>query len=132
MSIEGAGQICRRKVLLPNDFSSIQLVFGHAGDGKTHYIMQQLCQSPGPLTIAVNEAFTPLSAIKKLKSLPLVKDCAIFFNFTILPHQVWSLSAMKYGSIVLSLLRRTPTKTLMTSTSTGSSWTPSTGFSLTC
>ena len=88
MSIEGAGRICRRNVLIPEDFSSIQLVFGHAGDGKTHYIMQQLSQSAGPLTIAVNEAFTPLSAIKKLKSLPLVKDCAIFFNFTILPHQV--------------------------------------------
>ena len=88
MCIEVAAQICIREVLHPRDFSIIQLVFGHAGNGKTHYILKQLSQSPGPLTIAVNEAFTALSAIKKLKSLPLVKDCAIFFNFTILPYQV--------------------------------------------
>ena len=88
MSIEEAAKICMGKLLRPKDFSIIQLVFGHAGNGKTHYILKHLSQSPGPLTIAVNEAFTPLLAIKKLKSLPLVKDCAIFFNFTILPYQV--------------------------------------------
>ena len=75
-------------MLKPCDFNCIQLVYGHAGDGKTHYITQQLVQSRGPLIIAVNEAFNPLSAIKKLKKLPLIKDCAIFFNFTILPYQV--------------------------------------------
>ena len=80
------------KVLHPEDFSTIQLVIGNTGDGKTHYIKRQLSQSPGPLTIAVNETFTLLSAIRKLKSLPLVKDCAIFFNFTILPYQVESIS----------------------------------------
>ena len=89
ISIAEASKICiDEKVLNSKDFSIIQLVIGNAGDGKTHYIKKQLSQSPGPLTIAVNEAFTPLSAIKKLKNLPLVKDCAIFFNFTILPYQV--------------------------------------------
>ena len=39
--------------------------------------------------IAVNEAFTPLKAISKLRSLPLEKkECGIFFNFTMLPPGV--------------------------------------------
>ncbi len=57
-----------------------------AGDGKTHYIKSQLAQCSGACTIAVNEAFTPLNAINKLRSLPLTsKNCGIFFNFTFLP-----------------------------------------------
>ena len=60
-----------------------------SGDGKTHYIQQQLACSPASLTIAVNEAFTPLNAISKLRTLPLnQKNCAIFFNFTMLPPGV--------------------------------------------
>ena len=59
------------------------------GDGKTHYIQQQLASSPASLTIAVNEAFEPLNAISKLRSLPFNhKECAIFFNFTMLPPGV--------------------------------------------
>ena len=88
MSIADAGQTCRRNMLKLCDFNCIELVYGHAGDGKTHYITQQLAQSHGPLIISVNEAFNPLAAIKKLKKLPLIKDCAIFFNFTILSYLV--------------------------------------------
>ena len=59
------------------------------GDGKTHYIKQQLSHSIASLTIAVNEAFTPLNAISKLRTLPHnQKNCAIFFNFTMLPPGV--------------------------------------------
>ena len=59
------------------------------GDGKTHYIQQQLASSPASLTIAINEAFTPVNAISKLRSLPFsLKDCVIFFNFTMLPPGV--------------------------------------------
>ena len=85
--------------------SLVQLVFGNAGmcvhlysfckcftsphvagDGKTHYIKSQLKQCPSSCTISVNEAFTPLGAIKKLRRLPYDKpDGAIFFNFTLLP-----------------------------------------------
>ena len=85
--------------------SLVQLVFGNAGmcvqlclfckcftcpcvagDGKTHYIKRQLEQCPSSCTISVNEAFAPLGAIKKLRRLPSDKpDCAIFFNFTLLP-----------------------------------------------
>ena len=55
------------------------------GNGKTHYIQQQLADSSNSRTIAVNEAFTPRNAISKLRTLPLKqKNCAIFFNFTIL------------------------------------------------
>ena len=60
-----------------------------SGDGKTHYIQQQLACSPASLTVSVNEAFTPLNAISKLRMLPLNQNnCAIFFNFTMLPPGV--------------------------------------------
>ena len=85
--------------------SLVQLVFGNAGmcvqlglfykcftcphvagDGKTHYIKRQLQQCPSSCSISVNEAFAPLGAIKKLRHLPSDKpNCAIFFNFTLLP-----------------------------------------------
>ena len=59
------------------------------GDGKTHYIKQQLADSPASVTVSVNEAFTPLKAISKLNTLPLNRrNCAIFFNFTMLPPGV--------------------------------------------
>ena len=55
------------------------------GDGKTHYIKSQLRNTDNSVTIAVNEAFTPVKAITKLRSLPLEKEeCGIFFNFTML------------------------------------------------
>ena len=61
------------------------MLFYMAGDGKTHYIKGQLSRSPLCCIIAVNEAFTPLSAIRKLRHLPSEQpDCAIFFNFTLL------------------------------------------------
>ena len=88
LSFDNTARIFRRKVLKPSDFSCIQLIFGHAGDGKTHYIRQQLHQSPARLTIAVNEAFTPLNAIKSLNTLPHnTNDCAVFFNFTLMMYQ---------------------------------------------
>ncbi len=61
------------------------------GDGKTHYIKEQLSSGPCTkhLTIAVNEAFTPLYAISKLRSLPLYqRDIGLYFNFTLLPPGV--------------------------------------------
>ena len=67
------------------------LSFFPSGDGKTHYIQHQLARSPPNcrLTVSVNEAFTPLKAISKLRTLPLnQKNCTIFFNFTILPPGV--------------------------------------------
>ena len=70
--------------------TSVPLLPSHSpGDGKTHYIKKQLAHSSASLTIAVNEAFTPLNAITKLRTLPLKqKNCAIFFNFTMLPPGV--------------------------------------------
>ena len=62
-----------------------------AGDGKTHYITEQLksISQPHKVIIAVNEAFTYMNAIEKLCSLPSDKNgCAIFFNFTVLPPPV--------------------------------------------
>ena len=57
-----------------------------SGDGKTHYIRQQL--DDPHLVIAVNESFTPLNAILKLRKLPHNHTCAVFFNFTIVPSIV--------------------------------------------
>lgn len=60
-----------------------------AGNGKTHYIKKQLANCSDHVTIAINEAFCPLTAIHKLRSLPLYKkDIGLFFNFTILPPGV--------------------------------------------
>ena len=70
-------------------FSVLPLLPLPLGDGKTHYIKQQLDRSLTSLTIAVNESFTPLKAISKLRTLPLnQKNCAIFFNFTMWPPGV--------------------------------------------
>ena len=68
--------------------SYISVMF-FAGDGKTHYIKEQLCSSSYSVTIAVNEAFTSLGAIQKLRMLPLTqKGCNVFLNFTMLPPGV--------------------------------------------
>ena len=68
---------------------NFSITFLNVGDGKTHYIKEQMKLSSHSLTIAVNEAFTPLNAIKKLRSLsPSLRDCAIFLNFTMLPPGV--------------------------------------------
>ena len=55
------------------------------GDGKTHYIRKQLYGSERSqtLNIAVNESFTPLNAILKLRSLPRNECCKVYFNFTV-------------------------------------------------
>ena len=87
LTFDAAAKQCKRKIIRPQDFSCIQLVTGYAGDGKTHHIRKQLSQSPESLTIAVNEAFTPLSAINKLSTLSCSRvGSAIFFNFTLMPY----------------------------------------------
>jgi hypothetical protein len=56
------------------------------------------------IIIAVNETFTPLKAISKLRSLPLEKkDCGIFFNFTMLPPGVSQLSVSHPNQLYLKL-----------------------------
>ena len=88
------------------DFTCIQLVYGQAGkaivniqaagnnnfgagNGKTHYIKKQLAKCSQEITIAVNEGFSTLKAITKLRhSLLYKKNVGIFFNFTILPPGV--------------------------------------------
>ena len=41
------------------------------------------------VTIAINEAFTSVSAIERLRTLPRdARNCAIFFNFTVFPPTV--------------------------------------------
>ena len=63
----------------------------HAGDGKTHYIVEKLkgTHQSQQVTIAVNEAFSYMTAIEKLSSLPSDQNgCKIFFNFTVVPPLV--------------------------------------------
>lgn len=111
MSFDEACNICKKKITNADNFACIKVVYGYAGnylihswlftnvivntiippigDGKTHYIKQHLQDNAESLIIAVNEAFTPLNTIKKLRSLPSThRGCAIFFNFTILPPGV--------------------------------------------
>ena len=55
------------------------------GNGKTYYIQKRLSDCSKHITIAMNEAFTPLNAIKRLRSLPLYQDnIGLFFNFNVL------------------------------------------------
>ena len=63
----------------------------HAGDGKTHCIVEKLkgTHQSQQVTIAVNEAFSYMTAIEKLSSLPSDQNgCKIFFNFTVVPPLV--------------------------------------------
>ena len=74
----------------------------YAGDGKTHYIKEQLESSNAQLTIAVNEAFTPLKAITKLCSLPTnVWRAAIFFNFTMLSPGVCEIRIELHNVVLM-------------------------------
>ena len=70
------------------------------GDGKTHYIKKQLIGYQPYLVIAVNESFTPLNAILKLRSLPRDASCNVFFNFTILPSLVCKHITLKQWHLV--------------------------------
>ncbi len=90
--------IIKRHAVQYNLFFSVRFLNGIAlklicslriGNGKTHYIKEQLSASAAQLTIAVNEAFTPLKVIIKLCSLPTnVWGANIFFNFTMLSPRV--------------------------------------------
>ena len=67
-------------------------LFVHVGDGKTHYIKKHLSTFPHYLIIAINESFTPLNAILRLRSLPSDTSCGVFFNFTIPPSTVSNIA----------------------------------------
>ncbi len=67
--------------------------FNSSGNGKTHYINEQLKSIPknDQVTVTVNEAFTSVMAIERLCSLSREsRGCGIFFNFTTLPPVVCS------------------------------------------
>ena len=75
--------------------SRLKVVWFTSGDGKTHYIKKQLQRSSSSVTISVNEAFTPVGAIQKLRRLPPNQEnCAVFFNFTMIPPGVSSKLCM--------------------------------------
>ena len=60
-----------------------------AGNGKTYYVKSKLDNCNEQLTIAINEAFSRLTVITMLRSLPLyANNVGIFFNFTLLPPGV--------------------------------------------
>ena len=80
-------------------FTEVVCEYTSVGDGKTHYIKSQLNGSQHSLVIAVNESFTVLNAILKLRSLPRDESCKIFFNFTI-----FSLTVSIYAKFNLLIL----------------------------
>ena len=74
---------------MPSNFTLFSFLI--LGDGKSHLIRTRLRNrlSHMVLNIPINEAFTPLSAIKKLQALPTdTRGCCIYFNFTMLPPSV--------------------------------------------
>ena len=109
--MEEVQKICHQQAVVERGMACIQLVYGAAGKcmtfffffkiaklsyrnaftfltagiGKTYYIRKQLanCRS---VTVAVNESFRPIKAIQRLHVLPRnEKNCAIFFNFNLIP-----------------------------------------------
>ena len=107
------------------------------GDGKTHYIESQLHHSPHPLRVTVNESFMPLNVIKKLSSLPFdVRNCAVFFNISLLPPGVSNL-IVHLGlhcvlvTAVMSISHRSQLMRLNGNTMSNS-WKQLGGSSLTC
>lgn len=82
-----------------------------AGDGKTHYIKRKLNFCSACCSISVNESFTPIGAIKKLRQLPTNQpNCAVFFNFTLLPRGKLSCpqhntSKVSHNAFVTNLLK---------------------------
>ena len=69
-------------VLKPYSLQEPVVVYGRAGDGKSHYIRKQI--GGGYMcTIPIHEGFTPFLAIKKLQELDLSReDNCLYFNFT--------------------------------------------------
>ena len=56
-----------------------------AGVGKTYYIKKQLAKCHS-VTVAINESFEPIRVIQRLHALPkFERNCAIFFNFSLIP-----------------------------------------------
>lgn len=71
-------------IVNPVDKSFVHFI--NAGCGKTHFIKQQLQRSSSSVTVAINESFETLKAIQRLLVLPKnKKNCAIFFNFHLIP-----------------------------------------------
>jgi hypothetical protein len=79
---------CRKlsREVFSNRFD-VKLVYGKAGDGKSHFIQKEMKKMDvkKSIVITVNELFSPLTAINKLKSLALHGKSIIHFNFTFLP-----------------------------------------------
>ncbi len=74
------------------------------GNGKTHYIRDKLKAIPENhrVTISINEAFTSVSAIERLRTLPRdARNCAIFFNFTVLPPMVSTFSKLIFCNRII-------------------------------
>ena len=57
------------------------------GNGKTHYIKNQMKMSSHAAVIAVHEKFSVAKTISTLNSLPEDR-CSIHFNFTLIPPGV--------------------------------------------
>jgi hypothetical protein len=67
-----------------NQKYSLQLIYGHAGSGKSEYIKRELEKTGLPyVVIAVDESFSVDRAIQKLRTLDNYEEQnAIYFNFT--------------------------------------------------
>ena len=80
----------------------------HAGDGKSHYILNNLqynCSSRGVVTIPINEGFSCQRVVDRLRSLPLDADKSeievygVFFNFTMCYPKVRYKYSIKIFSV---------------------------------
>ncbi|XP_065842574.1 uncharacterized protein [Oscarella lobularis] len=79
-----------RFVLGPANVRRLLLVYGRAGDGKSHYIRKELStrSAKGTCIVSLHEGFSPGHVVKELQSLVLSDVNTIYFNFTASPPPV--------------------------------------------
>ena len=102
LTYQEAVKICKKLVLEGNRIEEVQLVYGRAGDGKSHYIKKQMESVQGDkCTIAVHEAFSIRGTIHTLQQMALQQGNCIYFNVTISPpSEQQSVEAQHYGTLM--------------------------------
>ena len=95
--------VCKSLILEANSIEKVQLVYGRAGDGKSHYIKKQMeSVQGGKCTIAVHEAFSIAGAISKLRKMTVQQQSnCVYFNVTVSPpSDPQSVEAQQYEALM--------------------------------
>ena len=103
LNSQEAVTVCKSLILKANRIEKVQLVYGRAGDGKSHYIKKQMeSVQGGKCTIAVHEAFSISGAIRKLQQMTVQQQSnCVYFNVTVSPpSDPQSVQAQQYEALM--------------------------------